>query len=172
MMTPRAEKALSEWRAVNSKLILANLKSRQCNMSIIVCYAPTNDSPEEKKEEYYEEIRSVIDEIPERDMKIVIGDFNAKVGRNNQGIENVMGVEVVGEVASENGAPFISFCSTNNLVIGGTLSSTRASTNIRGRHHVVSKIKACYITSKNASTKLSIRKYSLMNIEVGIFNVF
>ena len=53
-------------------------------------------------------------------MKIVIGDLNAKVGRNNQGIENVMGVEGLGEVANENGAHFISFCSANNLIIGGT----------------------------------------------------
>ena len=121
MMTPKAEKALTEWRAVNSRLLLAKFKSRQCNMSIIVCYAPTNDSPEERKDEYYEEMQSLIDEIPERDMKIVIGDLNAKVGRNNQGIENVMGVEGLGEVANENGAHFISFCSANNLVIGGTL---------------------------------------------------
>ena len=120
MMTPRAEKALTEWRAVNSRLLLAKFKSKQCNMSIIVCYAPTNDSPEERKDEFYEELQSIIDEIPERDMKIVIGDLNAKVGRNNQGIENVMGVEGLGEVANENGAHFISFCSANNLIIGGT----------------------------------------------------
>ncbi|XP_068207464.1 craniofacial development protein 2-like [Palaemon carinicauda] len=121
MMTPRAEKALTEWRAVNSRLLLAKFRSIQCNMSIIVCYAPTNDSPEERNDEYYEELQSVIGEIPERDMKIVIGDFNGKTGRNNEGIENVMGVEGLAEVANKKGADFISFCSTNNLVIGSTL---------------------------------------------------
>ncbi|XP_068210336.1 craniofacial development protein 2-like [Palaemon carinicauda] len=90
-------------------------------MSNIVCYAPTNDSTEDRKYEYYEELRSTIDKITERDMNIVIGDFNAKVVRNNQGIENVMGVEGVGEVRNENGTHFVSFCSTNNLVIRGTL---------------------------------------------------
>ncbi|XP_068241103.1 craniofacial development protein 2-like [Palaemon carinicauda] len=90
-------------------------------MSIIVCYAPTNDSPEERKDEYYEELRRIIDEIPERDMKIVIGALNAKVGRNNQDINNVMGVEGLGEVVYENGAHFIRFCSTSNLVIGSSL---------------------------------------------------
>ena len=54
-------------------------------------------------------------------MKIVVGDMNAKVGRNNEGMEDVMGKEGLGENANENGAHFISFCAANNLVIGGTL---------------------------------------------------
>ena len=90
-------------------------------MSVIVCYAPTNESPEEIKDEFYAELQNVIDEIPERDMKIVVGDMNAKVGRNNEGVEDVMGREGLGENANENGAHFISFCAANNLVIGGTL---------------------------------------------------
>ena len=43
------------------------------------------------------------------------------IGRNTQGIENVIGAEGLGEDANENGAHFISFCVANNLVIGGTL---------------------------------------------------
>ncbi|XP_068234305.1 craniofacial development protein 2-like [Palaemon carinicauda] len=121
MMTPRADKSLTDWRAVKSSVLLAQLKSKQCNVSIIVCYAPTNYSLEGRKEEYYEELQSIIDEIPERDMKIVISDFNAKVKGNNQGMEKVMGVEGLGEVANENGAHFVSFCSTDNLVIRSTL---------------------------------------------------
>ncbi|XP_068247682.1 uncharacterized protein [Palaemon carinicauda] len=56
MMTPRAEKALAEWIAVNNRLFLAKFKSQQYNMSIIICYAPTNDSPDERKDDYHEEL--------------------------------------------------------------------------------------------------------------------
>ncbi|XP_068200777.1 uncharacterized protein [Palaemon carinicauda] len=56
-MTLRAEKALTEWRAVNNRLLLAKFKSKQCNISIIMCYAPTNDAPEEMKDEYHEELQ-------------------------------------------------------------------------------------------------------------------
>ncbi|XP_068240193.1 craniofacial development protein 2-like [Palaemon carinicauda] len=90
-------------------------------MGILVCYAPKNYSPEERTDEYYEEQQRVIDDSPERYKKVVIGEFNAKVGRNNHGIENVIGVESLGEVVSENGAHLISFCSANTLVTGGTL---------------------------------------------------
>ncbi|XP_068226684.1 craniofacial development protein 2-like [Palaemon carinicauda] len=100
MMTTRAKQVLMEWKAVNSRLLLAKFKSKQCNMS----------------------------DIPVRDVKIVIGDFNAKVGRNDQGNENVMGVQGLGEAAYEIGAHFISFWRYS--------SSTRTSTNIHRRHHV------------------------------------
>ncbi|XP_068204143.1 craniofacial development protein 2-like [Palaemon carinicauda] len=116
-MTPRPEKALTEWRAVNSRLLLAKFIAKQCNMSIRVCYAPTNDSTEKRVEEYHEELQRVIDEIPKMDMKIVIGDFNDKLRSNNERIENVTGVEGLGEVANENGARLIGFCSAKNLGI-------------------------------------------------------
>ncbi|XP_068235571.1 craniofacial development protein 2-like [Palaemon carinicauda] len=90
-------------------------------MSIIGCYAPSNDSREERKDEYYEELQSVVDENPDRDIKIEIGDFNTKVGRNNQGVENLMGVDGLGEVGNEYGSYFISFCLASNLVNGGIL---------------------------------------------------
>ncbi|XP_068220025.1 craniofacial development protein 2-like [Palaemon carinicauda] len=109
IMTSRAEKALTEWRAVNNRLLLVKFKSKQCNVSIIVCYAPTNDAPEKMKDEYYEDLQSVTDKIPVRYMKIVIGDFNAKVGKINQGIEYVMGIEGLVEVANEKWGPFYKF---------------------------------------------------------------
>ncbi|XP_068242411.1 craniofacial development protein 2-like [Palaemon carinicauda] len=117
MMTPGAKKTLTEWRAVNSRLLLAKFKSKQCNKSIIICLAPTNDYRKESEDEYCEELQNVIGEIPERNMKIMIRDFNAKVGRSNPGIEKVMGVKGFGEVANKNGAHFIMFFSANNLVI-------------------------------------------------------
>ncbi|XP_068205586.1 craniofacial development protein 2-like [Palaemon carinicauda] len=62
-------------------------------MSIIVFYALTNDSPEERKDEYYESLQTGIDEMPDRDMKFMIDDLKAKAGNDNHCIENVMGVE-------------------------------------------------------------------------------
>ena len=38
------EKYVMEWKPINSRILLARLKSRQTNMTIIQCYAPTNDN--------------------------------------------------------------------------------------------------------------------------------
>ena len=37
ILTSKAEKALTEWKAVNSRLLLARLKSKQCSVSVIGC---------------------------------------------------------------------------------------------------------------------------------------
>ena len=50
ILTPKAEKSLTERKAVISRLLLARIKSKKCNISVIVCYAPTNESPDEIKD--------------------------------------------------------------------------------------------------------------------------
>ncbi|XP_068201685.1 craniofacial development protein 2-like [Palaemon carinicauda] len=52
MITSGAGKALTEWKAVNSILLHVKFKSKQCNMNIIIYYAPTYYSPKERKDEY------------------------------------------------------------------------------------------------------------------------
>nr|XP_042711954.1 craniofacial development protein 2-like [Chrysemys picta bellii] len=49
-----------------------------------------------------------------------MGDFNAKIGPDNTGYEQVMGTHALGEM-SENGERFVDLCALNNLVIGGSI---------------------------------------------------
>ena len=58
--------------------------------------------------------------MPRRDIVIVMGDMNAKVGSDNTGREHVMGAEGMGTI-NENGEFFVDFCAMNDLVIGGTV---------------------------------------------------
>lgn len=57
---------------------------------------------------------------PRRDIQIVMGDMNAKIGRDNTKWTSIMGKEGLGEV-NENGALFAIFCTFNELIIGGSL---------------------------------------------------
>ena len=59
--------------------------------------------------------------MPGRDVKIVMGDMNAKVGIDNTGREEVMGRHGVRAEINDNGERWADFCQTNELVIGGTL---------------------------------------------------
>ena len=74
----------------------------------------------EEKEDYYEQLQATLDRVPKRDLKIVMGDMNAKVGINNESKELIMGKQGIGE-ENENGELFTDFCSYNDLVIGGTI---------------------------------------------------
>jgi hypothetical protein len=43
--------------------------------------APCEDTSDDIKESFYEELGRVFDQFPRYDMKILLGVFNAKVGR-------------------------------------------------------------------------------------------
>ncbi|VDO57058.1 unnamed protein product [Schistosoma margrebowiei] len=53
-------------------------------------------------------------------MTFLMGDFNAKVKRDNTGYEDIMGRYGLGE-RKENGERFANLCAFNKLVIGGTI---------------------------------------------------
>jgi exonuclease III len=46
-------------------------------------HAPCKDKSDDVKDSFYEELRRVFDQFPRYDMNILLGDFNAKVGRED-----------------------------------------------------------------------------------------
>lgn len=48
-------------------------------------YAPTPDSEEEELDQFYEQVQAEIDQACKQDVVIVMGDWNAKVGENEEG---------------------------------------------------------------------------------------
>uniref|UniRef100_A0A0L8GCS1 Endonuclease/exonuclease/phosphatase domain-containing protein n=1 Tax=Octopus bimaculoides TaxID=37653 RepID=A0A0L8GCS1_OCTBM len=121
MLTKKAVKALIEWQPINERLILA--KSRTSHkwifLTIVMCYAPTNDVEELAKVEFYDTLQSVIEKRTKKELIMVMGDFNAKVGNINLGYEAIMGKHGIGSM-NANGQLFANFCA-NELVIGRTL---------------------------------------------------
>ena len=89
-------------------------------MNVIQCYAPTNDSDEENKDQFYNRLQTIIDKCPVKDVNILMGDFNAKIGKDNTGYEEVMGKHGLGEI-NENGERFADTCAINKIVIGGSI---------------------------------------------------
>ncbi|VDP30527.1 unnamed protein product [Schistosoma margrebowiei] len=89
-------------------------------MNIIQCCAPTNDSNDDIKDQFYERLQSVIEKCPRKDLTILMGGLNAKVGIDNTGYEDIMRQHGLGE-RNENGERFANLCAFNKLVIGGTI---------------------------------------------------
>ena len=120
LLTPEANKALMEWNPISPRIISARFNSKGRNITILQCYAPTNAATDTEKVEFYDSLQNTITKSPKRDIKIVMGDLNAKVGNDNRGHELIMGKFGEG-VRNENGELLTEFCSFNDLVIGGTI---------------------------------------------------
>ena len=82
-------------------------------------YAPTTDSSEEDIETFYEQLEHIIEELPKKDVKIIIGDWNVKVGTDNVGWEQVMGAHGYGE-RNDRGERLLEFVAKNELFITNT----------------------------------------------------
>ena len=111
---------LLEWKPISERLIKARYNSTYAKLTVIVCYAPTEDTEEEEKDTFYDSLQRTVDETPRHDVLLVMGDLNAKVGSDNEGKEGTMGREGLGD-GNNNGERLSTFCQENNLVIGGTL---------------------------------------------------
>ena len=88
--------------------------------TFIQCYAPTNEADDDAKDAFYERLQVVIDEATKKDLLLLFGDLDAKVGSDNTSFETVMGTHGIGEM-NENGELFADFCSFNKLVTGGSV---------------------------------------------------
>ena len=120
MMTNKAEQALLECKPTSDIIIYARFFSMYVKLSIIQVYAPTNKANVEDKDNFYEQLQTVVDSVHKHDILLVMGDLNAKVGEDNEGYENIIGSQGVGE-RNDNGERLVDFCGLNNLVVTGTI---------------------------------------------------
>ncbi|VDP37243.1 unnamed protein product [Schistosoma margrebowiei] len=122
MLSKVARNALVGWESHRSRIIKESFKTKKkgITMNIIQCYAPTNDSSDDIKDQFYERLQSIIEKYPRNDFTILMEDLNAKVGIDNTGYEDIMGRHGLGQ-RNENGERFANLCAFNKLVIGGTI---------------------------------------------------
>jgi hypothetical protein len=72
------------------------------------------------KDRFCEELGRVFGQFPRHDMKILLGDFNAKVGR--EGIFKLtVGNESSHEISNDNGVRIVNFAISKNLVVKSTI---------------------------------------------------
>ena len=109
-----------DWKPINPRLMTARFEGKCTNLSVIVCYAPTNEAEDEKKDEFYMSLQKAKDEVPRLDMLLVLGDLNAQVGTVNIGMEDTLGQHGVG-TANDNGERLVQFGRINGMVIGGSI---------------------------------------------------
>jgi hypothetical protein len=55
------------------------LRVRRCSIIVLNVHAPDEDTSDDVKESFREKLGRVLDQFPRYDMKILLGDFNAKV---------------------------------------------------------------------------------------------
>lgn len=69
-------------RPVSSRLITICLRASPFNITIIQAYAPTSTYEDSEMEDFYDHLQTVLDQTPKKDIIMVQGEWNAKVGED------------------------------------------------------------------------------------------
>ena len=95
-------------------MISVRFQGKPFNTTVIQVYAPTSNAEEAEVEWFYEDLQDLLGLTPKKDVLVIIGDWNAKVG--SQKTPKVTGKFGLG-VWNEVGQRLIEFCQENVLVI-------------------------------------------------------
>jgi hypothetical protein len=90
------------------------LRGRWCHIIVLKINAPTEDKTDDVKDSFYEEMERVFDKFPKYHTKILLGDFNAKVGREDI-FKPIIGNESLHEIVNGNGVRLVNFSTSNNF---------------------------------------------------------
>ena len=85
LLNKKTKEALMEWELVDERIMRARFKSKIENTTVIPCYIPTNVASQEAKEAFYTRLQGTLDKAPNQDIVVLLGDLNAKVGKENKG---------------------------------------------------------------------------------------
>ena len=99
-------------------MVYVHFQSKPFNIMVIQAYAPTSNAEEAEVEWFYENLQDLLELTPKKDVLFIIGDWNAKVGRQEtHGVTGKFGLGI----RNEAGQRLIEFCQENALVIANPL---------------------------------------------------
>lgn len=106
---------------ISERLISIRLSAKPHNMSIIQVYAPTTTHEDEVVEKFYDDLERTILNTPRKDIMIIQGDWNAKVGTDAyKDWAGTAGKFCVGET-NDRGLRLLDFARNHNLTLANTL---------------------------------------------------
>jgi hypothetical protein len=95
------------------------LRSPWCHVVVLNVHVPTEDKTDDVKDSFYEELERLFDKFPKYHIKILLVDFNAKVGRDEI-FKPIIGNERLYEISNENGVRLVNFATSKDLRVKST----------------------------------------------------
>jgi hypothetical protein len=123
---------------VSGRMSYIILRGPWCHIIVLNDHAPTEDKAYEVKDSFYEDLERVFDKFPNYHMKILLGDFNAKIGREDI-FKPTIWNESLHEISNDNGVRLVNFATSKNLRVKSTMFP----------HHIIHK---CTWTSPDEKT--------------------
>ena len=127
-------------RPVSSRLISIRLRAAPFNITIIQVYAPISGHDDSEVNHFYQQLQETIDQTTKKDILVVQGDWNAKVGKDAQADWREVCGRYCNIETNERGLGLLEFATFNNLVLTNILGPHKPSSRWTwhspdGKHH-------------------------------------
>ncbi|XP_067638312.1 craniofacial development protein 2-like [Eurosta solidaginis] len=152
---------------VDERLAAIRIKANFFNISFICAHAPTEEKDDEVKNTFYGQLERAYESCSRHDIKVVLGDFNARVGK-----EGVFGPTVgkfsLHNETSPNELRLIDFAGAGNMVISSTRFTHKKihqATWLSPGRNTRNQIDHVVIDGRHASSVLDVRTIRGPNID-------
>jgi len=116
LLSKRAREALLSCKSVSDRVMVAKFQARPFNMSVVHVYAPTSDGTDEQVKQFHADLETTLNDTPKKDIVIIAGDWNAKVGNDKNRWERVMGKFGYGD-NNDRGKRLLEFALEHDMMI-------------------------------------------------------
>jgi hypothetical protein len=113
-------KYIKNFKIIKERICCLRLKAICFSCTLINAHAPTNKETEEIKEEFCNLLEQNINQLVMSDIKIILGDFNAKVGKESIH-KPTIGNESLYDETNNNGIKVIQFAISKVLNVRSTI---------------------------------------------------
>jgi hypothetical protein len=105
---------------VNDRMSYIILRGRWFHIIVPNVHVPTEDKTDDVKDSFYEELERIFNKFPKYHMKILLGDLNAKVSREDI-FKPTIGDESLHEISNDDGVRVVNFVASKNLIVRSTM---------------------------------------------------
>jgi hypothetical protein len=120
IINKRIKHLIMDFKAKSSRMCWLRIKGQFFNYSITCVHTPTEDKNEEEKDVFCDNLDKTYEECPGRDVKIIIGDLNAKTDKEDS-YRPTIGKYSAHTKSNDSGIRLINFASSRNMVTGSTM---------------------------------------------------
>ena len=98
MVNKRVQNAVLGCNLKNDRMISVRFQGKPFNITVIRVYASTSNAEEAEVERFYEDLQDLLELTPPKDVLLIIGDWNAKVGsQETPGVTGKFGLGIRNE---------------------------------------------------------------------------
>ena len=118
-------RALVGYEPISDLVLVVRLKVKPRNIILIQVYGPTIAATDEEMERFYQDLSQAVKQVLKGDILLVMGDFNAKVGRREpSAVSSAVGLYGLGKT-NEAGEQLEDFCLEHELALANTMFKQR-----------------------------------------------